>query len=116
MAMIDTLMAELKKVIPACAQDIYKGSAAEYVVVAVTETGICYGDDDAQLTSLLISVSWCYAWEPHIKSHADWRAKKQQLRDAIIRAGCTSPTVTEAGDYEWGRLVYECRAIEHEVE
>lgn len=116
MAMIDTLMAELKEVVPACAQDIYKGSATEYVVVTATETGTCYGDDVAQLTSMLISVSWCYAWEPHIKSRADWRAKKQQLRDAIIRAGCTSPTVTEAGDYEWGRLVYECQAIEQEVE
>lgn len=116
MTMLDTLLAELRTVIPACARDIYKGDAEEYIVVSATESPTCYGDDDAQLTELLISVSWCYAWQPHIKSHADWRQKKQQIRDAILRAGCTAPTVTEVGDYEWGRLVYECRAMDWEVD
>ena len=45
MTMLDALLAELKTVIPACALDIYKGTAEEYIVVSATESPTCYGDD-----------------------------------------------------------------------
>lgn len=112
MSLVDDLTRELKTVVPVVEMDLYRGEAEEYIVLTVTEEPDVYGDDDGQMISCMVLANWCYAWRPHIKETAAWRKKKADIKAAMRRAGCTSPTVTEAGDYEWGQLAFEANAME----
>lgn len=88
------------------AADTYTGTEAEYLVFNYTEIPDVFGDDLPDAYRFLIQV---HLFAPHQRNTL---ALRRQIRQRIIRADFTAPTVVPASDASGQHYVFEFEGVE----
>lgn len=96
-------------VVGVCVPDFYLGEQETYCTFNFTELPTLFGDDVPLATAYLAQVHL------FLPLKAESVALRHQLRDALMAAGFTAPTITNATDEVSQHYVYEFQAMDWEV-
>lgn len=88
----ELLVATVTPVVPEVQADRYTGDAPEYCTFNYTEDADAIGDDGSGETVYYIQLHYL------LPLGRDGYATRRRLRDAVVAAGFTRPTVTNASD------------------
>lgn len=103
MSVDSKISAALENVLPgAVYPNVYTGEALDYVVWAYTEIPEVFADRAPHAARYLIQVH--YFLPPKKNPNSNKRA----LQRALFEAGCTWPSILNAGDAEGQHYVLEC--------
>lgn len=109
MTVNEVLRDAVQSIVPICDPDNYSGDSAEYCTFDYTEVPDSFGDDMPQAIRYLVSLHW------HLPTGVNPIAKKRQIRKALLAAGFSAPTVTNASDADGKHYVFECEYLDGEV-
>lgn len=109
MAVNQAILQALTPVVPVVRPVYYGGEEREYITFNCTELPTLHGDDTPHAIRYLVQVHW---FLPAQKSPM---AKKKQIRAALLGAGFTCPSVTDAGLENQSAAQYAADGIRHLV-
>ena len=106
----ERLIAAVRPVAGVCVPDLYLGEQEIYCTFNFTEIPSLFGDD--------ISLATLYLVQLHLflPLKAGSVALRRQLRDALVAAGFTAPTIANATDELTQHYVYEFQTMDWEAE
>ena len=112
MSIDERIQTAVTPVVPRCVPKQYSGKDTEYCVYIYTETPAAFSDGEPECFLYRVQLHWLFPWQPGISASEEVLQKKEQLRQALIDADFTAPTITPAGDEEWEHFVFEFEAVE----
>jgi hypothetical protein len=107
----ERLRQALLPLVPIVEPDAYGGPDEEYIVFRVSEIPVFFGDNEPEYFRCLISINW---YLPRYLT-ADPLKKKRAIRQALVEAGFTHPTVTPIGDENGPAWCFETEAIDGDI-
>ena len=96
------LKSAVQPIVPICVPNVYTGDSAEYTTFNYTEIPDEFGDDQPWLTRYLVYLHW------YLPEGINPLSRKRAIRQALISAGFTAPTSTDASDEDGHHFVFEC--------
>lgn len=115
MSLDEIIKDAIKPLVPVCVIDVYGGKAEEFCVYTYTEEPVYYGDDEPDSIRYHVQLHWIFPWRPGITATPEIKAKKKQIKRALVAAGLSYPTVGSAGDEHWAELVFETEYMDGDV-
>ena len=112
MSIDERIQAAVTPIVPRCVPVRYGGKDLEYCTYNYTEIPTAFSDDAPEGSRYLVQLHWLFPWEPGISASEEVLTKRQRLKQALIDADFTAPTITPAGDNEWEHYVFEFEALE----
>lgn len=103
----EVLIAAVEPIIPDCVPDVYDGENLEYCVFNCTEIPDDFGDDQPWAIRYLVQLHWYLP-----AGSGSPEAKKRQIRQALIAAGFTAPTITPDHEEAGLHFVFECEWLD----
>lgn len=100
------LMAAITPLIREAAPQVYTGKALEYATYNISSWPDLYAESEPGAIQRFVQV---HIYLPHGR---DPEEKLDQMAEALLRAGFTYPSVTDASDSEGQHFVLECRDAE----
>lgn len=98
----EVLKSAVQPIVAVCVPDMYTGTESEYCTFNYTELPDEFGDDQPWLIRYSVQLHW------FLPAKVNPLERKRQLRQAMIAAGFTAPTVTPASDDDGQHYVFEC--------
>lgn len=96
-------------IIPIVKPNVYTGSETEYCVFNYTELPTLHGDNSPHAIRYLVQVHW------FLPTGTNPNAKKKQIKNALMNAGFTYPSVINASDGDGQHFVFECQYVDGDV-
>lgn len=93
-------------IVPECVPDQYTGTATEYCVFEYEEAPGVSADGTPLTVDFNITLHWYLP--KYLPYGFDLLGKREQIRDALIAAGCSYPTIIPVGDVEGQHYVFDC--------
>ena len=112
MSIDERIQAAVTPIVPRCVPVRYGGKDLEYCTYNYTEGSTGFADDEPAFAVYKVQLHWLFPWEPGISASEEVLDKRQRLKQALIDADFTAPTITPAGDNEWEHYVFEFEALE----
>ena len=109
MSIESRLKAAVTPIVPEFRAARYNGSRENYCTYNATEIPESFGDNEPHSIRYMIQLHWFYP----IRFNPN--ATKRDLRQAILAADFTAPTVEDASDSDGGHLVFEFEGVDGEV-
>ena len=109
MSINSTIRAAVTPIVPICVPDQYDGMATEYCTFNYSEIPDSFGDDSPHAIRYLVQLHYFFP------TGANPYAKKKQLKNALLNAGFTYPSVTNASDGDGQHNVFECEYVDGDV-
>lgn len=101
-------------IVPVCVPDVYRPlpnetPAAEYCTFNYSEIPDAFGDESPEAIRYLVQLHY------FLPIGANSIAKKKQLKNALLNAGFTYPSVTNASDADGQHYALECEYADGDV-
>lgn len=109
MSLNSTIKAAIEPIVPVCGPDQYDGPAIEYCAFNYSEIPDAFGDDSPHAIRYLVQLHY------FIPTGANPISRKKLLKNALLNAGFTYPTVTNASDGDGQHYVLECEYADGDV-
>lgn len=99
----------LTPIVPIVKPNVHTGSETEYIVFNYTELPTLHADNRPHAIRYLVQVHW------YLPTNVNPNTKKKQIKNALLDAGFTYPSTTNASDGEGQHFVFECEGIDGDV-
>lgn len=109
MTVNERLIAALSPIVPVVAPDVYSGDEPEYITFSYSELPVFFGDDLPEFTRYLITIDW------FLPPGVNPRARKRQIRTALLEAGFDAPEVVPDNTAERQHYVFETEWLDGEA-
>ena len=107
---INTIIrAAITPIVPECVPDQYGGTATEYCTFNYSEIPDAFGDELPGAIRYLVQLHY------FLPTGTNPCAKKKQLKNALLNAGFTYPSVTNASDADGQHYALECEYSDGDV-
>jgi hypothetical protein len=107
---INTIIrAAITPIVPECVPDQYTGTATEYCTFNYSELPDAFGDDSPHAIRYLVQLHY------FLPTGVNPYTKKKQLKNALLNAGFTYPSVTNASDADGQHYALECEYSDGDV-
>lgn len=91
MSLDEIIKEAIKPLVPVCVIDVYGGQAEEFCVYTYTEEPVYYGDNEPDSIRYHVQLHWIFPWRPGITATPEVKAKKKQIKRALVAAGLDYP-------------------------
>ena len=109
MSINSTIRAAVTPIVPECVPDRYTGTETEYCTFNYSEIPDAFGDESPHAIRYLVQLHY------FLPAGANPYAKKKQLKNALLSAGFTYPSVTNASDADGQHYVLEAEYCDGDV-
>lgn len=110
-----TIKAAVEPIVPICVPDLYSGTATEYCTFNYTELPDSFGDETPGAIRYLVQLHYFCPYIGKNGSYFNPYTKKKQLKNALLNAGFTYPSVTNASDADGQHIVFETEYVDGDV-
>lgn len=109
MSLNTIIRSAITPIVPECVPDQYSGTGAEYCTFDYSELPDCFGDNTATAIRYLVQLHWFLPCEenPYVK--------KKRIKQALVSAGLTYPSVTNASDADGQHIIFETEYVDGDV-
>jgi hypothetical protein len=109
------IRAAITPIVPECVPDQYTGAATEYCTFNYTELPDAFGDEMPGAIRYLVQLHYFCPYIGKNGSYFNPYTKKKQLKNALLNAGFTYPSVTNASDADGQHYALECEYSDGDV-
>lgn len=109
MSLNTIIRAAITPIVTECVPDQYGGTATEYCTFNYSELPDAFGDDSPHAIRYLVQLHY------FLPTGANPYAKKKQLKNALLNAGFTYPSVTNASDGDGQHIIFETEYSDGDV-
>ena len=109
MSLNTVIRAAITPIVTECVPDQYGGTTTEYCTFNYSEIPDAFGDESPGAIRYLVQLHY------FLPVGANPYAKKKQLKNALLNAGFTYPTVTNASDADGQHYALECEFSDGDV-
>lgn len=99
----------LTPVVSVVKPNVHTGSDTEYIVFNYTELPTLHADNVPHAIRYLVQVHW------YLPTNVNPNTKKKQIKQALLNADFTYPSVTNASDSEGQHFVFEMEYCDGDV-
>jgi hypothetical protein len=104
-----TIRTALTPIVPIVKPNVHTGTELEYIVFNYTELPTLHADDRPHAIRYLVQLHW------YLPTNVNPNAKKKQIKNALMSADFTYPSVINASDGEGQHFVFECQYVDGDV-
>jgi hypothetical protein len=109
MSLNTVIRAAITPIVPECVPDQYTGTATEYCTFNYSEIPDSFGDESPEAIRYLVQLHY------FLPTGTNPHAKKKQLKNALLSAGFTYPSVTNASDSDGQHIIFETEYSDGDV-
>ena len=109
MSLNTVIRAAITPIVTECVPDQYGGTATEYCTFNYSEIPDAFGDESPGAIRYLVQLHY------FLPTGTNPYAKKKQLKNALLSAGFTYPSVTNASDADGQHYVLEAEYCDGDV-
>ena len=109
MSLNTIIRSAIAPIVPECVPDQYTGTATEYCTFNYSEIPDAFGDESPEAIRYLVQLHY------FLPAGANPYAKKKQLKNALMNAGFTYPSVTNASDSDGQHYVLEVEYCDGDI-
>lgn len=109
MSINSTIRTAITPIVTDCVPDQYTGTATEYCTFNYSEIPDAFGDELPEAIRYLVQLHY------FLPTGASPITKKKQLKNALLNAGFTYPSVANASDADGQHYVLECEYADGDV-
>src|SRR5574344_792910 len=109
MSISGTIRSAVSPIVPECVPDQYGGTATAYCTFNYSELPDSFGDESPGAIRYLVQLHY------FLPTGANPYAKKKQLKNALLNAGFTYPSVANASDSDGQHYALECEYSDGDV-
>ena len=104
-----TIKNAITPIVPIVKPNIYTGSETEYIVFNYSELPTLHADSCPRAIRYLVQVHW------FLPLKANPNTKKRRIKNALLDAGFTYPSVIDASDGEGQHFTFECEGFDGDI-
>lgn len=110
MSINSIIKSAIEPIVPVCVPDLYEGAATEYCAFNYSELPDAFGDNKPSAIRYLVQVHY------FCQRGANPISTKMRLKNALLNADFTYPSVTNASDKDGQHWVFECEYVDGDVD
>lgn len=105
----------LTPIVPIVKPNVHTGSETEYIVFNYSELPTLHADNRPHAIRYLVQLHWFAPWRAENGSAINPGTKKKQIKQALLNADFTYPSVVNASDGEGQHFVFEMEYCDGDV-
>ena len=109
MSINSTIINAITPIVPVCVPDMYTGTATEYCTFNYSEIPDNWGDNAPHAIKYLVQLHW------FLQSGVNPSVKKKRIKNALLAADFTYPSVVNATDNDGQHFIFETEYCDGEV-
>ena len=109
MSLNTIIRAAITPIVPECVPDQYTGTETEYCTFNYSEIPDAFGDESPEAIRYLVQLHY------FLPTGTNPYTKKKQLKNALMNAGFTYPSVTNASDSDGQHYVLEVEYCDGDI-